>query len=341
MLDTNVLLSACLKPDGLEASVVDAAIACRLQPFVTAAIEAEYRDVLTRPKFFAFRERAESLLTGFLRCAVRVQPGASVTAAADQDDNRFLECAEASAARFLITGNLRHFPAEWCETRIVNCRQFLEATGFSAYAVRSESGNQAMLQAPNLSTLPWLQHGFGFRDSIYPPGIVTARQIHSAIVMEAGEPIAEADAIVTRAPGTLVGVRTADCVPILLADSRTQAVAAVHAGWRGTAAEIVTAAIRELITRYGSEREDLHAAIGPAIGRCCYEVGRDVAQRFGTEASHLDLAAINEEQLRRTGVNDVWRAKQCTSCEQLRYFSYRRNPGEPGRMISFVGTVQQ
>ena len=104
------------------------------------------------------------------------------------------------------------------------------------------------------------------------------KQIHSGLVLEAvppgGDRFSEGDGLVTKTPGMLVGVRTADCVPILIADERTRAVASVHAGWRGTADRISRgAAVRELITRFGSRAEDLHAAVGPSIGPCCYEVG--------------------------------------------------------------------
>jgi putative PIN family toxin of toxin-antitoxin system len=129
VLDTNVLLSAALKPAGLEAQVVDRALGGTLQACVTQAVLDEYADVLKRDKFRAVRERAERLLAGMESCALRVQAGETVAAAMDEDDNRFLECAAAAQAEFLITGNLRHYPAGWGVTRIVNARGFTEATG--------------------------------------------------------------------------------------------------------------------------------------------------------------------------------------------------------------------
>src|SRR5436309_7144992 len=113
-----------------------------------------------------------------------------------------------------------------------------------------------MLKAPNLSAFDWLTHGFGQRDSAHPSPLTMVRQIHSDIVAEAGDGTAEADALVTQQPGVVVGVRTADCVPILIADARTQAVAAVHAGWRGSVRNIAAVTVRELISRYGSRPED-------------------------------------------------------------------------------------
>jgi polyphenol oxidase len=209
-----------------------------------------------------------------------------------------------------------------------------------------------VLKAPNLSAFDWLIHGFGLRDSAYPAAITTVKQVHSGLVVEAtwpgGDRIAEADAMVAREAGMLIGVRTADCVPILMVDARTRAVASIHAGWRGSAQNIATTAVHELIARYGSRVEDLHAAIGPAIGPCCYEVGPDVAQRFvawnGTparinEPMRLDLCSINERQLREAGLADIWQAQECTFCAAKRFFSFRREREQAGRMLSFLGTV--
>ncbi len=106
------------------------------------------------------------------------------------------------------------------------------------------------------------------------------RQIHSDIVNDVACPAPEGDALISNQPGVLVAVKTADCVPILLADPVTHSVAAVHAGWRGTAAEILSATLRQMSEKWGTRPADVHAAIGPAIGGCCYEVGADVAQRF-------------------------------------------------------------
>ena len=124
VLDTNVLLSACLKPLGLEAQVVDQALGGIVEAYVTQAVLDEYADVLRRDKFRACRERAETILAGIERCAVHVTAGETATGASDEDDNRFLECAAAAGAVYLITGNLRHFPADWGSARVVNARQF-------------------------------------------------------------------------------------------------------------------------------------------------------------------------------------------------------------------------
>ena len=209
-----------------------------------------------------------------------------------------------------------------------------------------------VLCAPNLAKLGWLTHGFGFRDTVYPAGITTVHQIHSCLVVHVagagGDRIAEADALVSGRAGMLVGVRTADCVPVLLADTRTRAVSAVHAGWRGSAGGIVGAALQEMESRFCTRPADVVAAVGPSIGVCCYEVGPEVARQFGTwypeleyatVPSKIDLQAVNAHQLRAAGVTDVWESGECTQCATARYFSYRREKEHAGRMVSYIGTV--
>ncbi len=199
-----------------------------------------------------------------------------------------------------------------------------------------------MITAPNFAGLEelGLVHGFGERSSTCPEGIRTAKQIHSDIVQDAAGPLGEGDALISNQPGVLVGVKTADCVPILLVDPSTRAVAAIHAGWRGTARGIAAAAVRGMCAKWRLDAGNLRAAIGPAIGGCCYEVGPEVALRFGvvtSNAVHVDLPAINEMQLRFAGVTDVWKSGECTFCAARRFYSFRREREEAGRMMSFVG----
>jgi YfiH family protein len=198
-----------------------------------------------------------------------------------------------------------------------------------------------MIQAPNLVDLEWLDHGFGLRDSDLPVGITTIKQIHSIIVVDATSHGQQGDALISNQPGVRVGVKTADCVPILLVDTSIPAVAAIHAGWRGSAGNIVAAAVRELATRWNSHPANLRAAIGPSIGVCCYEVGPEVMRQFETWipnlSHHLDLPAINEIQLRAAGVRDIWKSGECTFCEPTRFFSFRREREQAGRMMSFIG----
>jgi YfiH family protein len=116
--------------------------------------------------------------------------------------------------------------------------------------------------------------------------LVTLRQFHSDVIHLAAAQCAEApkaDALITSTPGLLLGVQTADCVPILLADTRQRVVAAIHAGWRGTLARIVAKTLGRMTMEFGTRPRDVIAALGPAIGRCCYEVGPEVAQAFAAQ----------------------------------------------------------
>src|SRR5215467_13904662 len=122
-----------------------------------------------------------------------------------------------------------------------------------------------------------------FLAAIGAPGwpIIKLKQIHSGTVVEVEDTLAAseavpADAAITTLRGVILAVQTADCVPILVADDRGQAVAAIHAGWRGTAARIAERAVMRLSEKYGVAGESLRAVIGPYIGVCCYEVGEDV-----------------------------------------------------------------
>lgn len=199
-----------------------------------------------------------------------------------------------------------------------------------------------MITAPNFADLEaaGLVHGFGERSSVYPEGVKTAKQIHSDIVQDATGPLGEGDALIARGHGVLVGVKTADCVPILLVDPSTFTVAAIHAGWRGTARGIAAATLRNMSERWGIDPRKVRAAIGPAIGVCCYEVGSEVARQFGIETPspvHLNLAALNEMQLRNAGVLDIWQSSHCTFCARERFYSFRREREAAGRMLSFIG----
>ena len=132
--------------------------------------------------------------------------------------------------------------------------------------------------------------------------LVTLRQRHTDIVqvVDVPKPCGRlerdgawrlpGDALVTNQPGLLLAVQVADCVPVLLLDAKKRVVAAVHAGWRGTCARIVEKCVGVMRQRFGTRPQDLRAAIGPSIRRCCYEVGREVAERF--EAQFSDHAHI-------------------------------------------------
>jgi hypothetical protein len=175
-------------------------------------------------------------------------------------------------------------------------------------------------------------------------------QVHGCRVVAAPAPgRPEADAALTTRAGVLLGIETADCLPVLLVDPRRRAVAAAHAGWRGTAAGISTAVVQSLVDD-GSRPADLLAALGPAIGPCCYEVGEELRDAFGPLADavfrsgprgrpHLDVREANLRQLLQAGLRPerVEHVAECTRCMPGRYHSYRRDGRGAGRMISFVG----
>ncbi len=167
------------------------------------------------------------------------------------------------------------------------------------------------------------------------------KQIHSARVLKVttiGE-AGEGDALITNTPGVPLSIRTADCYPILLADPDHRAIAAIHAGWRGTAAQIVKRTLEAMQAEFGTSPHRIAAAIGPGIGACCYEVSDDVSQKFGRSGTkHLDLAAINREQLETAGVpqDRIEIVGACTRCDAERFHSYRRDGDQAGRMISYI-----
>jgi len=180
-------------------------------------------------------------------------------------------------------------------------------------------------------------------------GFARVRQVHGARVRLADGPSApchEADAVVSSDPAVAASVAVADCVPILLATGDGRAVAAVHAGWRGTLALIAEAGVRALAEAAGQPPSALRAVVGPSIGPCCYEVSADLAARFeaalGPEvvraggSPHLDLWRANRIVLERAGVGAVEVLGRCTACEARTFFSHRRDGGRTGRMVGFA-----
>lgn len=197
------------------------------------------------------------------------------------------------------------------------------------------------------------------RDALLPGAtLVTVRQVHSPDVVTVTDPIAEADrpaadAMVTDRPGLILGILTADCVPVLLADREAGVVGAAHAGWKGAMAGVTdrsVAAMEEL----GARRDRIAAAIGPCIGRASYEVTLDFARNFeeqdrengrfftaGREGHcQFDIAAYVAARLAGAGVERIEMLDQDTYSQPERFFSYRRacHRGEPsyGRQISMI-----
>ena len=276
-----------------------------------------------------------------------------------------------------------------------------------------KAGGLLILQAAALAKAPWLVHGFStrpggiseltgqqvlnlgfaewdkrenvienrrrFQSALGAEGLTLAAlsQIHSDVVhLLDASPSARCrgDASITNRRGLLLAVQTADCVPILLADTRNRTVAAVHAGWRGTLKRIVTKAIGKMQMQFGTKPADLLAAIGPSIGCCCYEVGVEVAVEFNSQFANasewfdelrtgdepnplqwlnmappghqpppksvlLDLRKANLSQLLDTGLRaqNIAVSEWCTACRRDLFFSYRKERGSTGRLLSVIG----
>ena len=187
-------------------------------------------------------------------------------------------------------------------------------------------------------------------------------QIHSADVRvvkdlaDAKDGNYKMDALVSDAEGVLLGVKTADCVPVLVGDLKTKAFAAIHAGWRGTVQSIVVKAIEKMRENYGTNPNDLIAAIGPAATCQNYEIGQDVIDQFGenfpnsahlftpTKENHalINLHTANKEQLVHVGVlpENIFTAPLCTMERTDLFFSYRIEKklyGKTGRLMSVIG----
>ena len=203
-----------------------------------------------------------------------------------------------------------------------------------------------------LEKFAWLEHGFGTKhSSSWPagPNIAMLRQIHSNKVILADRPgnLGEADALISNTPGLWLTIRTADCVPVLIADPENKAVAAVHAGWRGMLQQILPQTIRAMARQFGGRAAALVIAIGPAIGGCCYEVGPDVAEKFASlfpERSDLNGTAkidLVESAVRQLGRNggipgQIDPSGLCTRCGVELFHSYRRDCEAAGRMVSAI-----
>jgi hypothetical protein len=297
-------------------------------------------------------------------------------------------------------------------SRSVRGKKAKRPSGSKAWIERKD-GNLRILQASALARIPWLIHGFStrpggvsdldgekvlnlgfaewdttenvlenrrrFQSSLDADGLRLCglSQIHSDVVhiFEAAPDVpCRSDASTTNRPGLLLAVQTADCVPILLADTKNRTVAAVHAGWRGTLRRIVAKAIGKMQMQFGTKPIDLLAAIGPSIGGCCYEVGTEVASEFRSQFSNasdwfdelrtgdepnplqwlnrkppghqpppknvlLDLRKANRAQLLETGVpaSSIFLNDLCTACRRDLLFSYRKECGATGRLMSVIG----
>ena len=160
--------------------------------------------------------------------------------------------------------------------------------------------------------------------------------------------IEDCDALITNKKDLVLSILTADCVPVLLLDSKKGVIAAVHAGWKGTKEQIVAKTVEKMVDVFDCKAEDIIAGIAPSIGRCCYEVGEEVAENFDDiphaydsvgEKFMLDLPFINKTQLLNAGLQEsnIEMSQLCTACEVERFFSYRKEQGCSGRFISMIG----
>lgn len=209
-------------------------------------------------------------------------------------------------------------------------------------------------------SFPGVAHGFAPRDREVAGRflLVRARQVHGTTVLAVGtesvSPVGEADGLITADRGVAVAVATADCVPILLVAPGAPVVAAVHAGWRGTLADISAQAVEWLARDHGARVEEIHAALGPAIDGCCFEIERDIAERFAASFGDaiwgawqdgrpgkgtLDLREINRQRLIRAGLREdaVQRVGPCTACGGGPFASYRVEGPRAGRQLSWIG----
>lgn len=183
-----------------------------------------------------------------------------------------------------------------------------------------------------------------------PAKLVQAQQVHggSVAIIEgvasATCSIAGCDALVTRQPGVALLIRTADCLPILLADPAKAVIGIIHAGWRGLAARLPMRVVSAFRQAYRSEPQALHVAIGPAIHACCYDVGPEFSERFGSFVRRragrrtCDLIGVAIHQLQRCGVprHRIVDSGQCTGCDLRRWYSVRKEGDATGRMTSLI-----
>ncbi len=209
---------------------------------------------------------------------------------------------------------------------------------------------------PRFSGTPREEHALRLAEAV-APGVRAVRwcqQVHGTVVaslsasrehpVDGPAAVGRCDGLVTDEPGLALGVWTADCVPVLVAGGGV--VAALHSGWRGTAAGIVPRAVRRLLVEYGVAADRLHVALGPAIGGCCYEVGaevvaalrgRGVPEAVWREEWRVDLRALLRAELLALGVppGRVELVGGCTACSEA-LASYRRDGPRAGRQLSFA-----
>lgn len=204
-----------------------------------------------------------------------------------------------------------------------------------------------------------LASAVGFR----PEQLTVGEQVHSSRItvvtendrgcgaLENGSRLPATDALITDCKDICLMTLTADCVPVLLYDPCCEVIAAVHAGWKGTVGGIVAATVERMKTVFGCDPRNMITGIGPSIGKCCFEVGREVAEEFRkigegdnrvvlagktADKKNIDLWEVNRRQLLKAGLDaeHIEMAGICTSCGHDRFFSYRFEKGNTGRLGS-------
>lgn len=299
------------------------------------------------------------------------------------------------------------------ETKTSSRKRSSQSRLAQPWSFNSGTNGVAVVQASAFNKFPWLVHGFStasggvsplagekvlnlgftewddranvlknrrlFQSALHAENLslVVMKQFHSDVICDFDSFPAEpcsGDASISNTPDLLLGIQTADCVPILLVDSKNRAVAAIHAGWRGTLQRIAEKTIGRMEMQFGTRPNDLMAAIGPAIGGCCYAVGTEVAASFLSQFSQapewfdelrtgdepnplqwlnqfppghqpppknvcLDLKKANRAQLLTAGLREenISMSDLCTACRLDLLFSYRKTGSESGRMMSVIG----
>jgi YfiH family protein len=240
----------------------------------------------------------------------------------------------------------------------------LELPGVVQAVTTRAAGNLSLVEAERVAETRRNRRHIAELLEIEPKQVVCAHQVHGDRVVRIGRDdrergawdrdtaIANADALITDEPDVFPMLLFADCVPILLLDPRRRALGVAHAGWKGTSLSIAARTVEAMGREFGSDPSDLRAAIGPAIGRCCYEVSDDVAVAVQSAAPdagltspgphgrpHLDLPGANRAQLVAAGLraDNVELSGDCTSCRVDRFFSHRAEHGQAGRHGALLG----
>jgi len=204
---------------------------------------------------------------------------------------------------------------------------------------------------PHMPGLSKYQQGYVSANlGLDPQKVFTIRQVHNnKIAVIEGEDVPqkneppEVDGIFTNAPGVILTIRTADCLPIFIHDPVKKVIGLVHAGWRGTTELISEFAVRAMKDAFGTDVKDLRIVFGPSIRACCYEVGTEFREIFPNEIVmreekiYLDAALANQHQLEASGIKaeQILDVKTCTMCDPD-FFSYRRDREKAGRHLSLM-----